>query len=80
MRQHVPIGGRLYELRFESGPIEDGRKRRPSYVDHAHRVIRVNGLLPASERLWAACCAVALAADQAHASSLLVPLVTAVAD
>jgi hypothetical protein len=71
----VPIGDIAFELRMEQGPITVRGKRHASYVDHARHLIRVNACLPAQERIWAACCAVAAASVPVQGQLAACPLV-----
>jgi hypothetical protein len=71
----IPIAGEVWQLRLDDGPIQAGGKEHASYVDHPRHLIRVNGRLAAQERLWAACCAVAVASIPAQTQLAACPLV-----
>jgi hypothetical protein len=73
----IPIEGIAFGLSVESGPIVADGCSHASYADMGRRLIRVNGQLTSHERMWAACLAVALAADRLHASHLLDPVMIA---
>jgi hypothetical protein len=74
--RHIPIEGVAFGLSVEDGPIVADGCSHASYADMGRRLIRVNGQLTSHERMWAACLAVALAADRLHASHLLDPILS----
>jgi hypothetical protein len=76
-KRNIPIDGVPFCLSVESGPIVADGCSHASYADMGRRLIRVNGQLTSHERMWAACLAVALAADRLHASHLLDPVLVA---
>lgn len=69
----IPIEGLRFALSVEDGPIVREGCSHAFYADLESRTILVDGHLTSSERMWAACLAVASAADHLHARHLLNP-------